>query len=161
VRQARRGTVGQMLGASFKLICRCSRDAAHRRLWPIGGNGAADAGGIVAGVVGLLQKVGGCSVLGHRDASGNHAGEQRQVERSTARGIGGERQFFFILALLLKNREMNPSETYFQIMALLSRASQVGVPCALARLTFIWTSGATSIRSVPPHILVPKMSHII
>jgi hypothetical protein len=62
---------------------------------------------------------------------------------------------------------MIPSKTYFQVLALSSHTSQVdttyeGVaPCALVRLTFTWTLGAMLIRSVPPHLSVPKMSHVI
>jgi hypothetical protein len=60
--------------------------------------------------------------------------------------VGGG-DFFCILAFLKKNREMNPPETYFHVLALSSHSSQVGAtnegvaPCALARLTSTWTSG--------------------
>jgi hypothetical protein len=47
---------------------------------------------------------------------------------------------FFVLWTFLKNREMNSAETYFYVLALLSRASLVGAThevvtsCALVRL---------------------------
>jgi hypothetical protein len=46
--------------------------------------------------------------------------------------------FLYFDLFLKKNREMNPAETYFQVLTLLSHASLFGVmhkgvtPCALA-----------------------------
>jgi hypothetical protein len=73
----------------------------------------ADAGGIGAGAVGLLQKVDrsiavgdgdGRHVLDHHGASGNRAGEQRQVEQSRARRIGVNGDFFYFGPSLKKSR---------------------------------------------------------
>jgi uncharacterized membrane protein YobD (UPF0266 family) len=41
--------------------------------------------------------------------------------------------FFFILVFFKKNREMNSAETYFQVLALSSRASLVDVNDSSAR----------------------------
>jgi hypothetical protein len=72
---------------------------------------------------------------------------------------------FLFYFSLLKKWEMNPFETYFQVFTLSSHICQVDTnhevvaPFALTWLTFTWTSGATSIWSVPPQFLVTKMSH--
>jgi hypothetical protein len=64
-----------------------------------------------------------------------------------------------------KKWEINSFEIYFQVLTLLSHTSQVDVTYKrvtqvhMARLTFTWTLGVTSIWMVPPHLLVSKMSH--
>jgi hypothetical protein len=77
------------------------------------------------------------------------------------------RIFVSILTFYKKNWETKPSETYFRILTLLSQASQVSVTYEgvtlvhMIRLIFTWTSGVTSIRLVPPHLSISKMSHVV
>jgi hypothetical protein len=73
--------------------------------------------------------------------------------------------FFSILSFLINIWEMNLRKSFFLNLALLSHVSpsdaiyEEVTPVHLARLTSMWTSDATSIRSVPPQLLVSKMSH--
>jgi hypothetical protein len=76
-----------------------------------------------------------------------------------------ERFFIEFWPFLKKHWEMNLLKTYFQVLSLSNHVRQVDVtyegvvPCALVWLTFMWTSGGTLIQPVPPHFLVPKISH--
>jgi hypothetical protein len=75
--------------------------------------------------------------------------------------------FFPILTFFNQYLRNEPGQKLFLNLGLLSHVSLSGVtyegvmPVHMTWLTFIWTSAATSIRSVPPHILVPKISHVI
>jgi hypothetical protein len=72
---------------------RCSRDAAHRRPWPIGGKGAAGDGRTGSGVVDAARKGGPAQARARRRASAvgrkrssRHGRESRR--RTTAAGAG-------------------------------------------------------------------------
>jgi hypothetical protein len=70
--------------------------------------------------------------------------------------------FFLYLAIFLKYSRNEPVRNLFlSSVPFELRQSGWRDSSALARLIYTWTLGAMSIRPVPPHLSVSKMSHVI